>query len=111
MIEGSEWLQQLQNLMQLSGAVIDLMDLQGSSVAVYLEDGCDTTATVCLVTTITFFPTIINQLLDLLTCNISDDVGQCIIKLLVHIINLVNEVGRKEILLTYIKVRILLFNY
>jgi hypothetical protein len=32
--------------MQLSGAVVDLLDLQGSSVAICLEDGWDTTAQV-----------------------------------------------------------------
>jgi myotubularin-related protein 5/13 len=32
--------------MQLSGALVDLLDLQGSSVAIYLDDGWDTTAQV-----------------------------------------------------------------
>nr|XP_022903843.1 myotubularin-related protein 13 isoform X2 [Onthophagus taurus] len=49
LIENSEWLQQLQNIMQLSGAVIDLLDLQGSSVAICLEDGWDVTAQVASV--------------------------------------------------------------
>nr|CAH7747743.1 unnamed protein product [Callosobruchus chinensis] len=44
LIENSEWLQQIQNIMQLSGAVVDLLDLQGSSVAICLEDGWDVTA-------------------------------------------------------------------
>lgn len=44
LIENSEWLQQIQNIMQLSGAVVDLLDLQGSSVAICLEDGWDITA-------------------------------------------------------------------
>ncbi|CAG5102004.1 Similar to sbf2: Myotubularin-related protein 13 (Xenopus laevis) [Cotesia congregata] len=56
LIESSEWLQQLQNLMQLSGAVIDLMDVQGSSVAICLEDGWDTTTTVCSVAQICLDP-------------------------------------------------------
>ncbi|CAB0038244.1 unnamed protein product [Trichogramma brassicae] len=56
LIESSEWLQQLQSLMQLSGAVIDLMDLQGSSVAVCLEDGWDTTATVCSIAQVCLDP-------------------------------------------------------
>ena len=42
--------------MQLAGAVIDLMDLQGSSVAVCLEDGWDTTATVCSIAQICLDP-------------------------------------------------------
>lgn len=46
LIENSEWLQQLQNIMQLSGAVVDLLDLQGSTVAICLEDGWDITAQV-----------------------------------------------------------------
>ncbi|KAG5884190.1 hypothetical protein JTB14_020713 [Gonioctena quinquepunctata] len=46
LIENSEWLQQIQNIMQLSGAVVDLLDLQGSSVAICLEEGWDVTAQV-----------------------------------------------------------------
>lgn len=49
LIENSEWLQQIQNIMQLSGAVVDLLDLQGSSVAICLEEGWDITAQVASV--------------------------------------------------------------
>ncbi|KAL1114875.1 hypothetical protein AAG570_007699 [Ranatra chinensis] len=43
MVESSEWLQQIQTLLQLSGAVVDLLDVQGSSVMLCLEDGWDVT--------------------------------------------------------------------
>ncbi|XP_058057727.1 myotubularin-related protein 13 [Anopheles bellator] len=44
LIEQSDWLQQIRGLLQLSGAVVDLMDLQESSVTLALEDGWDVTA-------------------------------------------------------------------
>ncbi|XP_046393982.1 myotubularin-related protein 13 isoform X2 [Ischnura elegans] len=43
LIESSEWLQQLQNIMQLAGAAVDLLDVQGSSVMICLEEGSDIT--------------------------------------------------------------------
>lgn len=46
LIEESGWLWQLRQLFQLSGAVVDLLDLQGSSVLISLEDGWDATAQV-----------------------------------------------------------------
>lgn len=46
LLEQSEWLQQIRSLLQLSGAVVDLIDLQGSSVTLALEDGWDVTAQV-----------------------------------------------------------------
>ncbi|XP_054159032.1 myotubularin-related protein 13-like [Oppia nitens] len=39
--ENSEWLSQLRTIMQISGAIVDLIDIQGSSVMVCLEDGWD----------------------------------------------------------------------
>lgn len=45
-MENSEWLKQIQNIMQLAGAVVDLLDVQGSSVSICLEDGWDITAQV-----------------------------------------------------------------
>lgn len=49
LIETSEWLQQLQSIMQLAGAVVDLMDVQCSSVMICLEDGSDVTTQVNMV--------------------------------------------------------------
>lgn len=46
LLEQSEWLQQIRDLLQLSGAVVDLIDLQGSSVTLAWEDGWDVTAQV-----------------------------------------------------------------
>ncbi|XP_071831490.1 myotubularin-related protein 13-like isoform X8 [Apostichopus japonicus] len=45
-VEESEWLSQIQNILQLAGAVVDLMDLQGSSVMVSFEEGWDFTTQV-----------------------------------------------------------------
>ncbi|XP_066583188.1 dedicator of cytokinesis protein 9 isoform X2 [Prorops nasuta] len=56
-----------------------------------------------LVTVITFLPTILNQLFALLTCNVSEEVGLYIIRVLIHIINMIQEAGRKDILQAYIK--------
>ncbi|CAG2109659.1 unnamed protein product, partial [Medioppia subpectinata] len=39
--ESSEWLTQMHTIMQISGAIVDLIDIQGSSVMVCLEDGWD----------------------------------------------------------------------
>ena len=46
LVEASEWLQLLQAVMQIAGAVTDLMDIQGSSVMLCLEDGWDLTCQV-----------------------------------------------------------------
>lgn len=43
MIEQSEWLKHIQSILQLSGAIVDLIDLQESSVALCIEDGWDVT--------------------------------------------------------------------
>ena len=45
-VEDSEWLPQIQNILLISGAIVDLMDLQGSSVMMCLEDGWDFTTQV-----------------------------------------------------------------
>ena len=46
-VETSEWLPFLEQLMQISGAVVDVMDIQGASVMVCLEDGWDISAQIC----------------------------------------------------------------
>lgn len=46
-IEDSGWLSQLRQIFQLSGCVLDLLELQGASVLVALEDGWDATAQIC----------------------------------------------------------------
>ncbi|XP_072945453.1 myotubularin-related protein 5 [Epargyreus clarus] len=44
LVEESGWLWQIRQLFQLSGTVVDLLDIQGSSVLISLEDGWDVTA-------------------------------------------------------------------
>ncbi|KAG8037848.1 hypothetical protein G9C98_006059 [Cotesia typhae] len=56
-----------------------------------------------LITAITFLPIILNQLFALLTCNPGDEVGLYIIRLLIHIINLIYKAQRKEIIHAYVK--------
>lgn len=48
LIEESSWLTTIRSIMQLSGAVVDLLDAQGSSVCLSLEDGWDITAQVII---------------------------------------------------------------
>lgn len=57
-----------------------------------------------MTTIITFLPTILNLLFTLLTSKVNDEVNHCIVRLLIHIIDLIHEAGRQEILLAYIKV-------
>lgn len=45
-VEESDWLPQIQNILQLAGATVDLLDVQGSSVMICLEDGWDVTTQV-----------------------------------------------------------------
>uniref|UniRef100_A0A0L8FQN0 PH domain-containing protein n=1 Tax=Octopus bimaculoides TaxID=37653 RepID=A0A0L8FQN0_OCTBM len=55
-VEDSEWLLQVQNVMQLAGAVVDLLDVQGSSVIICLEDGWDVTTQIVSVAQILLDP-------------------------------------------------------
>lgn len=55
-IQDSGWLTQLTHLMQVGGAVADLIDIQGSSVLVCLENGWDTTAQVVSIAQILLDP-------------------------------------------------------
>ena len=45
-IEESGWMPQLQNILRIAGAAVDLLDAQGSSVMLCLEDGWDFTTQV-----------------------------------------------------------------
>ncbi|XP_022319345.2 myotubularin-related protein 13-like isoform X2 [Crassostrea virginica] len=56
LVEESEWLLQVQNIMQLSGATVDLLDVQGSSVMICLEDGWDCTTQVVSVSQLLLDP-------------------------------------------------------
>lgn len=53
-IESSEWLNQIESLLQVAGAIVDLIDLLGASVMVLLEDGWDFTAQVRLMKRLPF---------------------------------------------------------
>jgi myotubularin-related protein 5/13 len=41
LIENSEWLQQIRNLLQLSGTIVDLIEIHEANVQIALEDGWD----------------------------------------------------------------------
>ncbi|XP_034950532.1 dedicator of cytokinesis protein 9 isoform X2 [Chelonus insularis] len=56
-----------------------------------------------LVTAITFLPTILNQLFILLTCTSIEEVGLYIIRVLIHVINLIFKASRKDIIQAYVK--------
>ncbi|KAL5006472.1 hypothetical protein ScPMuIL_015278 [Solemya velum] len=55
-IEESEWLLQIHNVLQLAGATVDLLDVQGSSVMICLEDGWDVTSQVLCIAQILLDP-------------------------------------------------------
>ncbi|CAH1786112.1 unnamed protein product [Owenia fusiformis] len=55
-VQDSDWLKQLQNILQLAGVVVDLMDVQGSSVMLCLEDGWDITTQVSAVAQVLLDP-------------------------------------------------------
>lgn len=46
LIEQSEWLEQIKNLLQLSGTIVDLIDLHEANVNISFEDGRDVTCQV-----------------------------------------------------------------
>ncbi|XP_070563333.1 myotubularin-related protein 13-like isoform X5 [Ptychodera flava] len=56
LVEDTEWLLQIQNIMQLAGAAVDLMDIQGSSVMISMEDGSDFTSQVVALTQVLLDP-------------------------------------------------------
>jgi hypothetical protein len=53
-----------------------------------------------------FLPTLLNQLFGLLVVSPSPDVGLNVIRLLIHLVHLVQEADRADILATYVKVRL-----
>ncbi|XP_060586000.1 myotubularin-related protein 5-like, partial [Ruditapes philippinarum] len=55
-VEESGWLPQIQNVLQLAGATVDLLDVQGSSVMICLEDGWDITTQVVSVAEVLLDP-------------------------------------------------------
>lgn len=46
MVQESRWMDQIENILKVAGLAIDLIDLQGSSVMICLEDGWDFTTQV-----------------------------------------------------------------
>lgn len=54
-------------------------------------------------TLITFLPTLLNQLYTLLIVTNSDEIGLNVIRVLINLVNMVYEAGRKEILHAYVK--------
>ncbi|KAF5297752.1 hypothetical protein FQR65_LT09926 [Abscondita terminalis] len=56
-----------------------------------------------LTTLITFLPTLLNQLFTLLVVTTNDEIGLNIIRVLINLVNMVYEAGRKEILQAYVK--------
>nr|CAD7194888.1 unnamed protein product [Timema douglasi] len=52
---------------------------------------------------ITFLPTLLNHLFSLLVVTTSEEVGLNIIRVLIHMIHMIHEAGRKEVLQAYIK--------
>lgn len=59
-----------------------------------------------LTTAITFLPTILNQLFNMLLISTTKDIGLNVIRVLIHVIHLIQEAGKKDILQPYVKVDI-----
>lgn len=56
-----------------------------------------------LTTLITYLPTLINQLFILLVGTSNVDIGLNVIRVLINLINMIYEAGRKDVLLSYVK--------
>lgn len=56
-----------------------------------------------LTTLITFLPTLLNQLFTLLVATTSEEIGLNIIRVLINLVNMIYEAGRKDILQAYVK--------
>src|SRR5438445_324673 len=55
-VEESRWLTQVQTIIRIAGCVVDLIDVQGCSVLVGMEDGWDFTAQVVSIAQIMLDP-------------------------------------------------------
>jgi hypothetical protein len=56
-----------------------------------------------LTTLITFLPTLLNQLFALLVSTSSEEIGLNVMRVLINLVNMVYEAGRKETLQAYVK--------
>ncbi|PSN40266.1 Dedicator of cytokinesis protein 11 [Blattella germanica] len=58
---------------------------------------------------VTFLPTLLNHLFNLLVVTTSEEIGLNVIRVLIHIIHMIHEAGRKEILQAYVKASFMIY--
>jgi hypothetical protein len=66
--------------------------------------GLQATHAIQLPTAVTFLPTLLNHLFSLLVVTSNEEIGLNIIRVLIHIIHMIHQAGRKEVLQAYVKV-------